>query len=517
MLVYVIKSVIVLSALYCIFFALLSKETFHKLNRITLLGSMIISLLLPAIPHSFELPFVQKENTYITMQVGEAVRVNDIALPQEEINRIDVSVVMQMIEYLYLAVLGIMTCLMLYRLILTILYITSGGLRHTDAQGNTVVLKAGQQSSFSFLHYIIMSTEDYEKNREAILIHEQEHIRLKHTYDLMLFEVVKTIQWFNPLAWMLGRDLKNIHEYQADQAVIQQGIDATNYQYLLVSKSAGPAAFAMTNGFSHSQLKSRIIMLNKKNSRPVATLRYLALIPMAFLAFVLTAHAKNTSDPTTTTTSKEKRTYQGLVIDAETKAPIYGATIIIEGTTKGTVSGKKGDFSVMATPGQVLSVSFVGFTSRRFILPETISTGIVIPLKKEMVELEEIVVVSYAPKEIIPQEEVDLDNVDDTAFIAVEEMPEFPGGMMECMKFLAQNVKYPTICMEKMIEGRVIVSFTVNTDGSLTDIQEENSPNEELTEEAIRVCKLMPNWKPAKQRGQAVKVRYTIPITFRLQ
>ena len=120
--------------------------------------------------------------------------------------------------------------------------------------------------------------------------------------------------------------------------------------------------------------------------------------------------------------------------------------------------------------------------------------------------------VKYVPA-VVEEEEVEEQQI----FQVVEEMPEFPGGMAECMKFLAKNIKYPTIAQENGVQGRVIVQFVVNKDGTIVDPVVVRSVDPYLDKEALRVIKAMPKWKPGKQRGKAVRVKYTVPVTFRLQ
>lgn len=124
----------------------------------------------------------------------------------------------------------------------------------------------------------------------------------------------------------------------------------------------------------------------------------------------------------------------------------------------------------------------------------------------------EAVEIKYVPA-VVEEEEVEEQQI----FQVVEEMPEFPGGMAECMKFLAKNIKYPTIAQENGVQGRVIVQFVVNKDGTIVDPVVVRSVDPYLDKEALRVIKAMPKWKPGKQRGKAVRVKYTVPVTFRLQ
>ena len=120
--------------------------------------------------------------------------------------------------------------------------------------------------------------------------------------------------------------------------------------------------------------------------------------------------------------------------------------------------------------------------------------------------------VKYTPVEV-EEEEVEEQQI----FQVVEEMPEFPGGMGECMKFLGKNIKYPTISQENGVQGRVIVQFVVNRDGSIVDPVVVRGVDPYLDKEALRVISTMPKWKPGKQRGKAVRVKYTVPVMFRLQ
>ena len=428
MIVYAIKSAVILSLLYWVFFALLSKETFHRFNRIVLLTIMLVSIVLPMTPHTIDVSVLPQSIAQLFPQENAMVEVGEPStamatnvVTAEEVETPSVIEMahslsaMEIVNIIYVAGLVCMIVVFLFQIISLMIFMR-GGLRHTDSKGNTVILKAGEVASFSFFRFIVMSTEDYEKNRESILLHEQEHISLKHTFDLVLLQAAKMLQWFNPFVWMLGRDLKSIHEFEADKAVLSHGIDATKYQYLLVSKSAGPAAFAIINGFNHSQLKSRIIMLNKKKSNPIAMGRCLVLLPVVFAAFVFTAKAK----------------------------------------------------SVNADP-------------------------------------------------VVTEETINQEPQDDVVFTVVEEQPVFPGGEGAMMAFIKNNLKYPESCVKDSIQGRVTLSFIVEKDGSVTNISEMRSPNPDLTAEAARLVQSMPKWEPGKQRGQKVRVKYVIPITFRLQ
>ena len=154
------------------------------------------------------------------------------------------------------------------------------------------MIHGGEFPPYSFLHYIIISVSDYERLRKPILAHEQAHIRLGHSWDLLLLEVVKAIQWFNPFVYLLERDLKAVHEYEADNAVLNQGIDAKTYQLLLVTKAVGNRLQTLGNNLSHHSLKKRIKMMHKKNSNRWMMTKAVVLPVLMALAVVAFAKPK---------------------------------------------------------------------------------------------------------------------------------------------------------------------------------------------------------------------------------
>lgn len=275
---YLIKSAITLALLYSCFFFFLSKETFHRFNRCMLVGIMLVSLMVPLLHFTTEHPTVINEELY-QMQTLMEEDTTPVQQPTEERPRITW---VQVVEGMYLTGVAVMLLLTLMQA-LSLIRLMHGGLRHTDTQGNTVVLLKGDVTPFSIFRYIVMNVHDYEHHRLYILTHEQEHIRLGHTYDLLLLEAMKTLQWFNPFVWFISRDLKAVHEYEADQAVINQGIDAKQYQQLLVTKVAGMRLQPFTNNLGHGSLKKRIFMMYQKKSNRWLMLKALCAIPVVAL------------------------------------------------------------------------------------------------------------------------------------------------------------------------------------------------------------------------------------------
>ncbi|MBR1498872.1 MAG: M56 family metallopeptidase [Bacteroidaceae bacterium] len=335
MLEYVIKSSLLLAALYGGFALLLSRETFHRFNRLALLSVLVASMVLPLVELSIRKPefFGYKEvelvlselkkndgilalpknaqvqaeaNPYIQygriLALPKGAQAQAEANPSEHFDAPQTSEdeafftppkggwgVRSWVGILYL--LGLLASLAFFFVGLFRLFVEiKGGVHTKDELGNTVVIHADNFAPFSFLHYIIMSASDYEHLRRPILAHEQAHIRLGHTYDLLLLEAVKAVQWFNPFVYLLGRDLKAVHEYEADDAVLSNGIDAKTYQLLLVTKAVGSRLQTVCNSLSHHSLKKRIKMMQTHKSN-----RWLmgkALILPALMALALVSWAK---------------------------------------------------------------------------------------------------------------------------------------------------------------------------------------------------------------------------------
>ena len=281
-------------------------------------------------------------------------------------------------------------------------------------------------------------------------------------------------------------------------------------------------------------------MMIKKKSNPWARLKYVYVLPLAAVAVAafarpevsnelaeissakvndLTSIVKTDEVKSVENSSDEKFNISGIVMEYPAKKPVPGASIIIRGTTMGTLTDKDGKFTLPVKKGDVLVVSYIGLQTQSVVVQADVNLGIW--MKEDVQPMEEMVVVGQTPKEEVKYTKVEVEETEEpqekVIFQVVEEMPEFPGGMGEAMKFLAKNIKYPVAAQQAKIEGRVIVQFVVERDGSISDIHTVRSVSPELDAEAIRVVSLMPKWNPGKQRGKAVAVKYTMPIMFRLQ
>ncbi|MBQ8988118.1 MAG: M56 family metallopeptidase, partial [Prevotella sp.] len=263
-LIYDAKVAVLIAVFYMFYRLLLSRETFHRVNRIVLLATAVTSFVLPlcviTMHETVTMPMPEMDMEFSAVAVEQAVSVPwwQIALP--------ILFIIGMC-----ATLG-HTLLSLVRIILLI----RRSEQHPQEDG-TIVCVTGNAalSPFSWMHYIVMNRADYEAHDSAILAHERGHIRLRHSWDLLLVDTLTALQWFNPAMWMLRSDLRAIHEYEADGAVLSLGINARQYQYLLITKAAGIGGYSLANGISHSTLKNRINMMLHKKSQSSHLLKLL--------------------------------------------------------------------------------------------------------------------------------------------------------------------------------------------------------------------------------------------------
>ena len=287
--IYILKSSVCLVLFYLFFRLLLSKETFHRFNRMALLGVLFFSLLIPCI----------EVTTRHQVEVQQAMlSIEQLLLMAElEATPVDADVVqetsaiswVQVVLLVYLAGILFLACRNIYSLICLFRLIHSG--KHEKLEkGGTLVVHNQEIAPFSWMKYIVISRKDLKENGREILIHEMAHIHHRHSVDLLVADICIFFQWFNPGAWLLKQELQNIHEYEADETVINEGVNAKEYQLLLIKKAVGTRLYSMANSFNHSKLKKRITMMLKEKSNPWARLKYLYVLPLAAIA--VTAFAR---------------------------------------------------------------------------------------------------------------------------------------------------------------------------------------------------------------------------------
>ena len=648
--VYILKASLCLAVYYLFYRLLLSKETFHRFNRIALLGLLVFSGVVPFVEVTMqEAP--QVTQTFLSLE--------DMMLPVDEplgvLEEEPVRFPWSALVFLVYA-LGILFFLVRHLWSLgRMIRLLRTSRKEIMEGGITLFVHKEKVAPFSWMKMIAVSEGDLAENGKAILTHERAHIHNRHSWDLLLAEACVFLQWFNPAAWLLKQELQTIHEYEADEWVIRNGIDAKTYQLLIIKKAVGARLYSIANSFNHSSLKKRITMMIKKKSNPWARLKYFYVLPLAVVTvaafarpevsdkldeisdtkinelvsvvkaigvenedsvsknhwfpavpvteadtierlvvnlevgqkplFVIDGvpfgtylslddinaamvesatlldkteamklYGEKAKDGALVITSKhpektkvhkdvkftqgvppsdEKFKVSGMVLAADTKTPVAGASVFIRGTTDGTLTDFDGKFVLGGVKkDDVIMVSFVGYQTQMVVKDEK---PLIVLMKDEVQEMQELTVTidpskaAEGPKleHTVSVYEVRIEDMEkpseapqkegEMIFQVVEEMPQFPGGMQEALNFLGTHVRYPVAAQEAKIEGRVIVGFVVGKDGSVSDIKVVRGINPELDAEAIRVVSMMPKWIPGKQRGKAVAVKYTMPIMFRLQ
>ena len=285
--VYILKTSICLTGFYLFYRLLLSKETFHRFNRVALLGILLLSLLIPFC----EITVPEESEVQQTLVTIEQILTLADHVPQTEVQALPSSMPLWLPVLLCIYLLGILFFLgrNLYSLF-HMLRLLHGGRQEKLEKGITLIIHDKNIAPFSWMKYVVISEKDLQENSKEILIHEMAHVHNRHSIDLLISDICIIFQWFNPASWLLKQELQNIHEYEADETVIRQGVNAKQYQLLLIKKAVGTRLYSMANSFNHSKLKKRITMMLKEKSSPWARMKYLYVLPVA--AITLTAFAR---------------------------------------------------------------------------------------------------------------------------------------------------------------------------------------------------------------------------------
>ena len=403
--VYSLKVALCLIAFYLTYKLLLSRNSLHLFNRFLLLSIITLSLVIPCIK------VVTPETTVITesiVQIEEMIVTPSVV---EESSSSEVSV-WSILFIIYIAGVAFFLLRDVISVIRLSQMIRRG--RVIEHPSASIVVVEEKIAPFSWFGYIFISEKDYAENPREILIHELSHTQSHHSLDIALCNLLVVFQWFNPAAWLLKRELQEVHEFAADQTVLETGVDARQYQMLLIKKSVGEQLFSMANNLNHQSLKRRIKMMKSKKSSRWQSLKAVVVVPIAAMAVVAFANPKVKS------------------------------------------------------------------------------------------ETEEVAAEKITSTEILVKKTTEEDHT-----------PEFPGKEEALIQYLSENLKYPKAVAEQGIEGMVMLQFTIKKDGSIDDIKVLRGVHPDLDAEAIRVVKEMPKWEPGTKDGEAIDVKYALPIKFK--
>ena len=286
-LVYILKSAACLAVFYLFYKLLMSRDTFHRFNRFALLGLLVLSSLLPLVEASVNSPAAVQETMLTLEQLllladiqpeGESMAA---ATPSATVLWLRAALLVYLTGIVFFIARNLCSLARLGRLI------RQGKREALDSylpdrkeKNVRLVVHDHDIAPFSWMHWIVIARKDLEENGREILIHELAHIRNRHSWDLLLADLCIFVQWFNPAAWLLKQELQNIHEYEADETVLREGVNARNYQMLLIKKAVGTRLYSMANSFNHSSLKKRITMMLKERTNRWARLKLLLAVPV---------------------------------------------------------------------------------------------------------------------------------------------------------------------------------------------------------------------------------------------
>ena len=290
-LIYLIKSTVYLGLFYAFFLIAMRSTTFFRFNRGMLLLGTFVCMLLPC----YTLTIEDVEGIQLPMQVLDEMLVlktsdqpttdDFMELPIQEIQApISAPLLPLILTGIYLLGMIIYLAMVLRSFQEVWKLIATYPKQWKD--GCWLVLIPHRIPSFSWSNYIVISEEDYE-NYPQILVHEQMHYLCRHSYDIIFMSIVQALHWFNPMVWLIRTELKQLHEYEADEGVINQGIDATQYQILLVKKAVGKKLYTIANGFNHTKLKKRITMMIQEKTNGWERLKWLIAVPVVAGAILL--------------------------------------------------------------------------------------------------------------------------------------------------------------------------------------------------------------------------------------
>ena len=479
-LIYEGKVAAALLVFYLFYRFLLKKETFHRFNRVVLVGTAVLSFLLPLCIITIRRPLEAE-----TLAVGQV-------LPEFPVEGA-VAMVEKSAPWWPVALTALFwagAAFVLVRVvvsILSIVRIVRRGELVREEDGCKVIVTERDIDPFSWMRYIVLSRKDWENNRAPILAHEKAHIRYGHSVELLLVDVLSAFQWFNPAIWMLRADLQELHEYEADDAVLRSGANLKEYQYLLIRKAVSKSGYSVANSFNHSILKRRITMMSKTKSPLLRGLRVLYVLPLICLGIGL--QARTVYVPS----DKDSNNSQNPLI-------------LLRQSWGEEKEITKAEFDAYQDQGRIKSVEVLKDKTAQEKYGEKAANGVIVATLKLPTELEEVVVVRY--KE---------DDGEPVKFYLLEPdtMPTFEGGDINAFsRWVARQINAPKDCNHS---GTMKVSFVVGKDGTVKDVKVVESVCAELDALAVSTLEKSPKWEPATANGQPVEMAFSIPIIFQVR
>ncbi|MEM0933725.1 MAG: M56 family metallopeptidase, partial [Bacteroidota bacterium] len=369
------------------------------------------------------------------------------------------------------------------------------------------------KQAFSFFKYVFLGEQIPEQQRKSIIIHELVHVRERHSLDLMYFETMRVVFWFNPLVYLFQNRIADVHEFIADAELHK--LDKNQQYELLLYDVFQSQKFSLVNHFfKKSLIKKRIVMLTKQKSNPILRLKYMLLIPISFSILIYSSCEENPQ-----VRSDVNKSNQENPIDLE------GMTIVGYSSNR---SEKTLQFNVENLNSLTKEEKLEQEKLLYGLLKSKMSTTVLMKDNfgnSAVLEIKDGVTTNMSVNKI-SKENSDSQSVTSIPFSSVNEVPVFPGCenvadrkkcfLEKIQLHVRKNFNYPKVAQEQGIQGRVNILFSIDTHGKVVGIQKEG-PHELLTNEAERIISKLPKMQAAKHKGEEVEMPFSIPITFKLK
>lgn len=479
MAIYLIKINVALMLLYGFYRLTVSRDTFFGLRRLTLWLIYAVALMVPALNLEY---WVRDTPTMASMANVYADTFYPVVVVKAQAPSITW---MDMLLGIYWAGVAVLSLRLVWQLFSIIrLAVIS---RKQEVEGITVHLLRGEGSPFSFFRWVFMYPSTLEgKQLHEVMVHECTHVSGLHSLDTLFSELFSIACWFNPFAWLMKQEVRMNLEYLADESVLSDGNARKSYQYHLLGLAYRQPkdSTKIANNFNLLPLKKRIKMMNKRRTSEIGKAKYLLFAPLAGALLMVSnieSVAREIGEQIPEVAEVQQKAEQALNADVAVANP----------TAKDAVE--------MMSPSETAEM-------------KAAEAAELTKAEEEAKAAELAKAEAKASDAIAPA-----DTAKNVVYDVTETMPQFPGGQEVLLKYLAANIKYPASAVKAKKQGRVIVTFIIQKDGSVAKARIAKSVDPELDAEALRIVKAMPNWTPGTQDGKPVNVKYIIPVNFSLQ
>ena len=520
-----IRASISIAVFYALYWLLLRQSTHFSANRFFLLISLLVSVVLALVPLQYQVlipapssPVLNEYNGLFNHDIANT------ASNEPNSNGIGFFHVLLLIYSIGAAILLLRLIVQCRKPILIITQSKPKKIHDCLIHENKVF-----NSPFSFFNRILINPEYFKQDEiYDILTHEKVHIQERHWIDLFIIELLTVVFWFNPFIWFFERAIKQNHEYLADEGVLSRGHSPVRYQALLINRLMGTQVIGLSNHFNSSLGLTRFKMMTKEKTSKRKLLRMVWGIPV--LAILLMAFAKPEykvkADKEIQITTNDiklsaKDTHikiKGTVKDDKGN-PMPGASVILKGTTTGTVVDRDGTFKLEIPKDKdwALVVSYVGYKT---IVEKFSSSKKTLKcdfkMKRGVVSIESKTMFldgDVPPPPPPPAPEFD-ENSDKPVFVIVEEMPEYKQGRYGLAQYVKKQKRKLQQEIGNKLSGSATVGFTIAKNGEVSNIQILDQSNDVVAKAATKIANGMENWKPGAQRGKAVPVDFAMELEF---